>query len=101
VRPLWLECLEQRIQPSLFGPVASFPAGDYPKAVAVGDFNRDGKLDVAAADWGNGQVSVLLGNGDGTFQAPQTFASGGTPWRSATSTAPAPRTWSSPTRSAV
>jgi hypothetical protein len=38
--------------------------------IAVGDFNHDGKLDVAIA--GDG-LSILLGNGDGTFQPPITY----------------------------
>ena len=37
--------------------------------MAVGDFNGDGTPDVAVANEGSNTVSVLLGNGDGTFQS--------------------------------
>jgi len=35
--------------------------------VAAGDFNNDGKVDVAVTDYQNGFVHILLGKGDGTF----------------------------------
>jgi hypothetical protein len=45
----------------------------------VADVNGDGRLDVVTANPGSSDVSVLLGNGDGTFQTPQRFAVGGGP----------------------
>lgn len=45
-------------------------------SVAVADFNGDGKPDLAVADAGGNAVSILLGNGDGTFQAPKDVLSG-------------------------
>ena len=44
--------------------------------MTVGDFNGDGSLDLAFANQGGSGVSVLLGNGDGTFQALLTFGVG-------------------------
>lgn len=41
-----------------------------PQSVALGDFNGDGKLDMAVVDRTTSSVSVFLGNGDGTMQAP-------------------------------
>src|SRR5438132_14206788 len=56
-----------------------YAAGTNPASVAVGDFNRDGVPDVAVANYGSNTVSVLLGNGDGTFQPARTFAAGDRP----------------------
>ncbi len=50
------------------------PAGST-GAIVSGDFNRDGKLDVAVAMQGG--IYVLLGNGDGTFQSPVGYGSSG------------------------
>ena len=50
-----------------FNPAVNYDVGNYPRSVAVGDFNGDNKFDLAVANSGNDNVSVLLGNGDGTF----------------------------------
>src|SRR5215831_16659672 len=47
-----------------------FNAGHSPKSVAVADFNGDGLLDLAVTDDWYGNLPILLGNGDGTFQEP-------------------------------
>ena len=76
----------------------NFSAGANPRSVAVADVNGDGKPDLVVANYYGSNVSVLLGNGDGTFQAPRTSppAWGRVPWRWRTSTATASPTWSSP-----
>jgi len=53
-----------------------YRVGEAPVAVAVGDFNGDGKPDVAVANANSGDVSVLLGRGDGTFSTATSFTVG-------------------------
>ncbi len=56
-----------------FAAGVSYDVGDPsngPWGVAIGDFNGDGKEDVVTANSTTASVSVLLGNGDGTFQSP-------------------------------
>jgi FG-GAP-like repeat/FG-GAP repeat len=50
-----------------FGPRQSFPVGNSPASVALGDLNGDGKLDVALANVSSNSVSVLLGMGNGAL----------------------------------
>jgi hypothetical protein len=58
---------------------ATVSAGDDLIPVAVGDFNEDGKLDLAVADSSSNNVSLLLGNGDGTFQSAVVYSVGQSP----------------------
>jgi hypothetical protein len=56
-----------------FGPPQSYPLAPNslgPGALAVADFNNDGKLDVVVLNQDSHDLNVFLGNGDGTFQAP-------------------------------
>jgi len=71
----------------VFKPGLTFPlAGHYVSSIHVADFNGDGKLDLVAASnctntdtcgTGSAGLSVLLGNGDGTFQPAQRQSLGG------------------------
>jgi hypothetical protein len=64
-----------------FQPQVVYPtgAGGNPLAVVVQDFNGDNIPDLAVADFHSEQVSVLLGNGDGTFQPVQAYPTGANP----------------------
>src|SRR6516164_7642298 len=66
--------LEDRTLPGFLAPL-SVAVGTGPESVAVGDFDGDGTLDLAV---GTSQgLSVLLGNGDGTFRAAVNYVGSG------------------------
>jgi hypothetical protein len=72
-----------------FQPHVDYAVGLAPNWAAIADFNGDGKPDLAFADFGYGyasdaEVSILLGNGDGTFQPAVSYASGAGPYAVAT-----------------
>ncbi len=63
-----------------FSPAVNYPAGSFPHAVAVGDFNHDGKLDIAVMDGTDNNVGIMLGNGDGTFKPTVYYNAGKGAW---------------------
>jgi len=67
--------------PPLFLPPVTYTAsglqGSPFRSAAVGDLNGDGKPDVVVANYLSRTVSVLLGNGNGTFQSAVIYELGG------------------------
>jgi FG-GAP repeat len=112
-RVLWLSLLvvmlggllepEAAAQTVSFGLKTDFGTGSYPLSVEVGDFNGDGKLDLAVANRSeppsgtniSGTVSILLGTGTGSFGAKTDFGTGAIQhqWRWAISMAMASSIW--------
>jgi hypothetical protein len=58
----------------------SYPVGNQPVAIAYGDFNQDGKMDLVVANFGSNSISVLIGNGDGTFKSAVNYTVGHGPY---------------------
>jgi hypothetical protein len=65
-----------------FQPPVTYPGGGEPFAIAVGDFDADGNLDLAVTSLCSdpnctlSTVSILLGNGDGTFKSQVQYKTG-------------------------
>ena len=64
-------------------PPVAYGSSNFATSVAVGDFNVDGKIDLAVSSYGsgsNGVVGVMLGKGDGTFFPAVIYASAPSPF---------------------
>lgn len=63
----------------LLAPPQKYNTGSLPRSLCSGDFNDDGIKDIATANWYSNSISILLGNGDGSFQPNVDYASGAFP----------------------
>ena len=54
----------------------SYPVGEKPSSVVIGDLDENGTPDLAVTNGDSEDVSVLLGNGDGTFQKARRYGTG-------------------------
>jgi len=77
---LMVQPLEMMSNAVNFGAATSYPVGASPSGITLGDFNGDGKVDIAVANSGSSNVSLLLANGDGTFQPAVNVSAGQIPW---------------------
>ncbi|MGH7208513.1 MAG: FG-GAP repeat domain-containing protein [Nitrospiraceae bacterium] len=67
------------VPPDLFYLFASYTVGKNPTSVTTADFNQDGFTDLITTNIGNNSLSVLFGNGDGTFREQVTLNVGKEP----------------------
>ncbi len=63
----------------VFTPVLSAGVGAHPEGLAVGDFNEDGWPDLATSNSESDDISLLFGNGNGTFRSVFSFGVGTSP----------------------
>ncbi|RKX19498.1 MAG: hypothetical protein DRP35_07625, partial [Candidatus Zixiibacteriota bacterium] len=76
---LTLFFLSSSFAQDMFDTRTDYAVGDGPHSVFSIDFNSDGYNDIATANLLPDDVSILLGNGDGTFQPAVNYAVGDDP----------------------
>jgi hypothetical protein len=73
-----LQSADHTFATAIFYATCTDPASA-PSAVVVADLDGDFNVDLAVTNSNDDEVAVLLGNGDGTFQAAATYSVGSAP----------------------
>ena len=76
---VWCFTIEVNDGAGSFAPHSVYAVGSWPRSVFAGDLDGDGDLDLATANDGDNNVSVLMNAGDGTFPSHSVYAVGGEP----------------------
>jgi hypothetical protein len=75
-----LESLERRIcMTAAYSPAVNYNVPSSPDFVTSADFNLDGKRDLVVSSYSGGGLSLMLGNGNGTFQNPTSISASTAP----------------------
>src|SRR5207249_4183324 len=74
------KCYRSPLRPQGLPAAVIYAVGSTPLFAAVADFNGDDRQDLAVANSATNNVSILLGNGDGTFQAATNYGVGAVPF---------------------
>src|SRR5262245_22963855 len=67
VAPLFYLAVPSNSMATDFATPQSYAVGAQPVAIVTGDFNGDGKPDLAVVSWRSNELSILINNGDGAF----------------------------------
>jgi hypothetical protein len=62
-----------------FAPAVNYNIGSASTSIFCADLDRDGDIDIATANYGNNNVSILKNNGDGTFLSAVNYEAGSGP----------------------
>jgi hypothetical protein len=75
-----LTCAEMADAQICFSPVTNYTTGAGTASVISADFNGDGKVDLATASSGSGNISILTGDGSGNFSLLNNYSAGSGPY---------------------
>ncbi|MFB0516617.1 MAG: beta strand repeat-containing protein [Candidatus Neomarinimicrobiota bacterium] len=76
---IWTFAIGTTAGTGMFGSAGSVSVGDLPKSIATNDYDGDGDLDMAIANWSSHNVSIVMNDGNGNFTVNSTINVGNYP----------------------
>lgn len=75
----WSFTCDVSLSTGIFGGALTYTVGSQPHGLAAGDFDNDGKIDIASALFGSNEVSVVINDGVGGFNPASSYSAGAGP----------------------